>query len=75
MIEKLKGAYKSLTIWLNVVFAGLISNADLVMSSLRENLPTVSQWLNADMLKYSAYFIIGVNVLMRFRTHNSLADK
>ena len=75
MLEKLKGAYKSLTIWLNAMFLGLISNADLVMSSLRENLPTVSQWLNADMLKYSAYFIIGVNVLMRFRTHNSLADK
>lgn len=75
MIDKLKGAYKSLTIWLNAMFLGLISNADTVMSSLRDNLPTVSQWLNADMLKYSAYFIIGVNVLLRFKTKSSLADK
>lgn len=75
MIDKIKGAWKSLTIWLNIVFGALISNAETVMSSLRENLPTVSQWLNADMLKYSALFIIGVNVAMRFRTTKSLADK
>lgn len=75
MKDKFKGTIKSLTIWVNGVFVALVSNAETVMSALRENLPTVSQWLNADMLKYSALFIIGVNVLLRFKTNKSLADK
>jgi hypothetical protein len=75
MINKLKGAYKSLTIWLNAAFVMLLSNADLTMQVLRDNLTGVSQWLNADLLKYAALFIIGVNVLLRFKTNKSLADK
>lgn len=74
-MDKIKGMYKSLTIWVNAAFVGLVSNADTVMQAMRENLPTVSQWLNADLLKYSALFIIGVNIALRFKTNKSLADK
>lgn len=75
MLAKLKGSVKSLTMWVNTMFGILMANADSTMQALRDNLPGVSQWLNADLLKYSALFIIGVNVLLRIRTTKSLADK
>ena len=75
MLDKIRGAYKSLTIWLNAVFSVLLLNADLAMQVLRENLPALSQYLTADLLKYAALFIVAVNFALRFRTSKSLADK
>ena len=42
MLDKIKGAYKSMTVWVNAAFAIAINNADTIMQGLRDNLPGVS---------------------------------
>jgi hypothetical protein len=46
-----------------------------MMDTLKENLPFAQSYLTADMLKYAALGIVAANVLLRFRTNKSLADK
>ena len=75
MWDKIKGMYKSTVIWLNGVLLALMPFVDNIMQAVRDNLPAVSQWLTADILKGAAVFILVANIALRFRTHNSLADK
>jgi len=64
MLDKLKGAYKSLTIWFNT--SGLI----LLSVALAD--PTLRQFLTDNNMMM--YFAIG-NIILRFKTNSNLADK
>lgn len=75
MLDKLKGAWKSMTLWFNALVLALMPYIDNVMQATRDNLPAVSQWLTADILKGAAVFILVANIALRFRTTTSLADK
>jgi hypothetical protein len=67
----IKGAYKSVTMWINGAFAAVISNWDAIM----QNYPQLGQYMNADHFKYIAGAIVVANIALRFRTNKSLADK
>jgi hypothetical protein len=70
MIDKIKGAYKSWTIWLNGIGILLLEFAD----SLQTTLPLVHEYI-----PQQAYSVLGIvlaaNILLRFKTSKSLADK
>lgn len=70
-MDHLKNAWKSLTIWFNGIAMALLG----MMDTLKENLPFAQTYLTPDMLKYAAIGIVAANVLLRFRTSKSLADK
>jgi hypothetical protein len=67
----IKGAYKSLTMWINAAFAVVVKNWDDIMQSY----PQLGQYMNADHFKYLAGSIIVANIMLRFKTNKSLADK
>ena len=75
MIDKLKGAWRSLTIWVNSLILAMMPFVDNIMQAVRDNLPAVSQWLTADILKGAAVFILVANIALRFRTKSDLANK
>lgn len=75
MMDKLRGAMKSVTIWVNLIFAGVISNADSIVSGLHSALPDLSQYLPTNIFKVIGVLLIVFNLYQRTRTNQSLADK
>lgn len=71
MMEKLKGAWKSLTIWFNGVVLAVIPLIDTV----KENLPALGQYLTPENLKTIGLAVLVLNIALRFKTNKSLADK
>jgi hypothetical protein len=74
-ILKVKGVYKSTVMWFNGLILTAMPFVDNIMQAIRDNLPAVSQWLTADILKGAAVFILLANIALRFRTKTDLADK
>lgn len=70
-MDHLRNAWKSLTIWFNGLAGLLLGMAD----TLKDYLPFAQSYVTADILKYAAIGIVVVNVLLRFKTKSSLADK
>jgi len=64
MIDKLKGAYKSFTIWFNSV--------GLLLLSLAVTDPLLVEYMGEHGL---ILVVITGNMLLRFKTSDSLADK
>lgn len=71
MLDHLKGAWRSMTIWFNVVFGAFITNFD----AIRDNLPQIQPYLTPGMFGKLMVIAFVVNVLLRFKTNQSLADK
>ena len=74
-MDRLRGALKSVTIWVNLIFAGIISNADSIVSGLHSALPDLSQYLPTNIFKVIGVLLIVFNLYQRTRTKESLADK
>ena len=74
-MDRLRGALKSVTIWVNLIFAGIISNADSIVSGLHSALPDLSQYLPTNIFKVIGVLLIVFNLYQRTRTNQSLADK
>ncbi len=72
---KLAGMYKSFTIWINGLLLAAMPFLDNILGAVRDNLPAVSQWLTADILKGAAVFILVANIALRFKTSKPLQDK
>jgi len=71
MLNHIKGAWHSMTIWFNVLFGALVTNFDTIRDSLPQIQPYMTPGLFGKLMV--AGFVI--NVLLRFRTNQSLADK
>ncbi len=72
---KIAGAYKSATVWLNGILLAAMPFLDNILAAVKDNLPAVSQWLTADILKGAAVFILVANIALRFKTKHDLAEK
>jgi len=72
---KAANAWKSVTIWFNTLVAAIIPFSENIVQGIKDNLPTVSQYLNADTLKYIAGAILIINIGLRFKTNKSLDQK
>jgi hypothetical protein len=72
---KLQGAYRSTVLWFNGVILAAMPFIDNIVQAVKDNLPVVSQYLTADILKGAAIFILLANIALRFKTKQDLAQK
>ena len=70
-MDKLKGCWKSVTIWFNSLALACLPLFDLA----HEYLPEIGQYLTPNMMKVVGVVIIVGNIVLRFKTNKSLADK
>lgn len=71
IIEKLKGAGKSVTIWFNTTLLAIIPFSD----HIKEALPMVQDYLTPDMFRNIGLIIVVVNIALRFKTNKCLSEK
>jgi hypothetical protein len=64
-------AHKSLTIWFN----GLVGMAVMALPFAQDNMPQLQDYLPADVYHYAMGAVIVGNILLRFKTTSSLAEK
>jgi hypothetical protein len=69
--QKLRGMRKSMTIWFN----GLMLAALPLAEYARDSLPQLSDYLSPTTYKTIGLAVVAVNIVLRFRTSTSLADK
>lgn len=70
-LAKLRGAVKSLTIWLNGV--GLIVLAS--WNDIAQSVPQLEQFVSAETYKLIGGALVVGNILVRFKTKHALQDK
>jgi hypothetical protein len=68
---KIAGMRKSAVIWVN----GLLLAALPVVDYAKDNLPQLADYLSPDLYKRVGLAVVVLNILLRFRTSQSLADK
>jgi len=71
MIDKIKNAWKSWTIWFNGVATAIV----LGLPSAQDAFPQLQAYLPANVYKYAMAALVVGNILLRFKTNKSLADK
>lgn len=75
MKNKLRGALRSMTIWVNTIFLALLANADFIALALSENLPFLGSVLRAELVQALSIALGLFNLYQRARTSKSLAEK
>lgn len=70
-LGKLRGLKKSLTIWFNSVFAGVV----LALPLLHDTFTQLQPYLPDNIYKVLAVVVIVGNLALRFKTVSDLADK
>lgn len=70
-MDKIKGMYKSLTIWVNGIFLALFP----LIGIIKESLPDLGQYLAPGVFKWVGLVVVVMNIALRFKTNKSLADK
>jgi hypothetical protein len=71
MMDNLRGALRSLTMWVN----GLAATAVAALPTLRDDFPQIEQYLDHQVYRYAMGALIAANILLRIKTTTSLADK
>lgn len=71
LLDKLRGARKSVVIWLN----GALLVALPVLDYAKDSLPQLAEFLSPDTYKTIGMVVVVANIVLRFRTATSLADK
>lgn len=71
MIDHIKGAWRSLTIWLNGLILALLPALDYA----KDSLPQLADYLTPEHYKTIMLAVVGLNIALRFKTNGSLADK
>lgn len=71
MKEKIKGMLKSWTIWFNGVVVTIVAGMPL----LQDMLPQFAPLLSPGIYKNVTLFVVLVNLFLRFKTRQSLAEK
>lgn len=71
MKDKLKGAWRSVTIWFNTVALFLLPLID----GLQAALPVMKTYAEGSLFKGFAVAVVVINVFLRFKTNTDLKDK
>lgn len=71
MILKLKGAWRSLTIWFNGVVAVVVPGLPMLQDAFPQLQPLVPDHL----YRYALALVIVANIALRFKTTQDLATK
>lgn len=71
VIDSIKGAIKSWTIWFNSVVAAFI----MFLPEIQASLPQLAAYLPANVYKWLALAVLLTNLALRFKTTKALADK
>lgn len=75
LLEKIAGAVKSKTIWLNAIFLLLLDQLPNLLGQLAVVLPQVQPYIGAELYRNASLFLIVGNVVLRFRTKTPLEQK
>ena len=70
-IDKLLNCWRSWTIWINGIFTVIL----LELPDLQSSFPQIQGYLPDNFYKYAMGFIIGANIILRFKTAQDLANK
>jgi hypothetical protein len=71
IIDKLKGAWRSVTIWFN----GLLLASLPLYDAFKDSLPDMQEYLPGDIYKWVGVAVVVVNLALRFKTKTDLAHK
>ena len=79
LIELLKGARRSVTVWVNSLFLAAVPFADriivAVMTNVRDTMPELQPYLPDNWFKAVGIAVVVFNIIQRARTTQSLAEK
>lgn len=70
-MDKLKNAWKSWTIRFNLLFGAFVTNFD----TIRDSLPQIQPYMTPALFGKLMVAAFVVNLMLRFKTTTSLADK
>lgn len=70
-LDHLRGALRSATMWVN----GIAGAGVAALPVLREDFPSLQQYLDHQVYRYAMGAIVVANMLLRVKTKTSLADK
>lgn len=71
ILDHLRGALRSSTIWFNTVAASIVG----ALPMLQDSIPALQPYLGPNLYRYAMGGIIAANILLRIKTNASLADK
>lgn len=71
MKDKIRNAWKSMTIWFN----GVLASGIAVYDQVKDQIPQLQQYLTPETFKYIAVTAVLVNIALRFKTTKDLAHK
>lgn len=75
MRNKLRGAARSITIWINGLFLAAWPFADQIMQGIRDNLPAIQPYVTESVYRYVGLAVVAFNIVQRARTKLSLDQK
>lgn len=74
-MNKLRGALKSLTMWVNGLFLAAFTYSDDIIHGVQDNLPDLAQYMPANVFKAVGLAVVLFNIYQRTRTKASLESK
>ncbi len=72
---KIRGALRSVTMWVNGLFLAVYPFAEEIIVAVQENMPTLAEYLPANVFKAVGLAVVIFNIYQRWRTKQSLAEK
>lgn len=69
--SRIAGARKSLTIWFNSVIGTVVT----LLPVAQDQLPQLQPYIGPHFYQYMMGFVVGANILLRFKTTTDLKDK
>lgn len=75
LMLKLRGALRSVTIWINSLVLLALANADFIASALSEHLPALGHVLPKELVFALSIGLSLFNLYQRTKTDKSLAEK
>jgi hypothetical protein len=74
-MNKIRGAFKSLTMWVNGLFLAAFPFANDIVSGVQDNLPQMAQYVPDNIFKTVGMVVVVFNIYLRVRTKQSLEVK
>lgn len=63
IIDRLRAARKSFTVWLNALLLAAYPFADAIIAAIRENLPDLAQYLPANVFRAVGLALVIYNIV------------
>lgn len=74
-MNKIRGALRSITIWVNGLFLAVFPFAEQIMAGIHDNLPQLENYLPSNVFKTIGLILVVFNIYQRTRTSKSLEVK